>query len=295
MTDTQNSYLKMLEFVSEVMEKDAPVWSGNATCVAYKAELDAAIAGMYAANAAQMSKPSKAAKAAARASLSAAAGFIAKGLSAYASVISDDELLAQAKLPTRTLTLATGLALLGIAQRIGGLAEGHIGALGPYNITQAVIDDAAAKADAFSALIGSPAAAIRQRAKSTAALEAARKEGVAACRKLDLIIPIFEEAAPAFTAAFAAARRVPKAGRRRRALQVRVTTPEGTPIAGATIRIVAKKLKRKTGAKGQAYIQHLPPGEYMLHIEAEGHAPAERKIYINAGERTLADVALTAA
>lgn len=293
MNDRQNSYLGMLDFVSKTLDRHAPIWSGNSICAAYKAELDAAIAGMRQSIAAQMTKVSSEGKKAARNALEAAVSHIAKALCAYSVVANDEDLRADARVSDWALRKATTLALLGTAKGIADLATTHLSALDPFDITAAIIADAASKSTAFSALIGTPAAAVKRRRESTRAIESFRKSGVAACQNLDLIVPIFGGASPEFVAAFKAARRIPKPGHRKRALQVRITNTAGQPVAAALISIPPLKVKRKTTAKGQAYIQHLRPGNHTLHIAAAGFVPQEVPISISANQRTVVEEVLS--
>ena len=60
----------------------------------------------------------------------------------------------------------------------------------------------------------------------------------------------------------------------------------GGPIYNALIRIPALQLQRKTGPKGQSYIDRLKPGTHQLEIVAKGYVPRleEVKIGVNASK-----------
>lgn len=292
MNDFQGTYLKMFHVLAKIMDENAAAWSANPACVNLKARLDAAIAGMEQSLADQMETAGAARKKAARAALIAALSTHANALMAYAIVAEDAELLVQVKLTPRKLLRATGLSLMGLANRISNLAQGQLLMLAPYGITAATVADLQTKTSSFGELLDSPAAARRQRADYTAALETHRKAGLAACRQLDTVLRLCEEASPGFVEQCRIARKLIKQGHRKRALQVRVTDAAGKPVALAMISIPSLKVKRKSTEKGQAYFQHLHPGEHLLRVEAEGYTMKEVPVVIQARERTMAEVML---
>jgi len=292
MTDTQNSYLEMLNMVISAMDKYSAAWSGNADCAASKAAIVAAVAGMRQCIAGQSEKLSAINKQEAREALEVTILRIADGLVAYATKASDADLLRDSKITARGLYRATEKALLGISKQITDLATAHPATLAPYGITAAMVDDCVAKSTAFSAQMGAPAAQKRQRGLHTTALENYRKAGLAACNDLDPLIKVIGYSSPEFAHSYFEARRLRKVGHRKRALQVRVTSTDGKPVANAMITIAGLKVKRKASDKGQAYIQHLPEGEHKMVIDAAGYARKEVPVFISTRERMLTEVKL---
>ncbi len=294
MNDKESGYQQMLRYVAEVMDAHAAIWSGNAACAAFAAELNTALAGMKAGAMGQLARPPFITKMEARKALEARIFSIVKGLKAYA-VVSQNEALQKEASPTAwSLSKATGLALLGIAKQIGDLAATHLPALGPYGVDTALVAAAGAAATTFSGLIDAPKPVIRARKEARHSIEHFRKMGVEACKSLDLLLLIYADTAPDFVAKYLMARKLRKLGHRARALQLRIVNEAGMPVARALITVKGLKPKRKSSGLGQAYIQHLPEGAHTLRIAAAGYAVKEQEVRITANQRTVAEVVLVA-
>jgi hypothetical protein len=182
--------------------------------------------------------------------------------------------------------------LLGISKHITDLATAHLAALAPYGVTTTLIDDCVAKSTAFSVQIGAPAAQKRRRGLHTSALENHRKAGLAACIDLDPQIRVIGYSAPEFAYSYFEARKLRKVGYRKRALQVRVISADGKPVANAMITLPGLKTTRKSTEKGQAYFQHLPEGEHVLRVEAEGFLMKEVPVFISTYQREVKEIGL---
>jgi hypothetical protein len=52
------------------------------------------------------------------------------------------------------------------------------------------------------------------------------------------------------------------------------------------------KATRKSTEKGQAYFQHLPEGEHVLRVEAEGFLMKEVPVFISTYQRELKEIGL---
>lgn len=294
MNDIERSYYEMIKLVLDIMNEYATIWTGNAPCAGLKAELDAAFAGMNQSLSSSYNQAAGKVKTITRNALEAATLPIAQGLSAYAAITGNADLQQSSKVTERDLSRAAGVGLLGIVKRITDLATAHLAALGPYGVTADMISDCNDRATAFSNMLDAPAAAQRQRKELTGAVTRYRKEAVAVCKQLDLLVPTFQSASKDFVWRYKQFRRLTKPGHRKRALQVRITDAAGKPIADAMLSIPSLKVKRKSTDKGQAYFQHLHPGNHTLRIDAAGYAMKEVPVIIVANERTISDVMLVA-
>jgi hypothetical protein len=292
MTDRQTAYLNMLDSVADILVAHQPVWEGNAACVSFKAELDAAVAGMRECGIAQSIGHQSIEKAKARKALEDKVWLLVKGLKAYATMMSNEVLLSELKITQWSLAKSTELALIGTAKQASDKATQLLASLSAYGVTAAMITDTGAAATAFTALLGHPKAARKSKKDSTLALEEHRKKGVAACKILDVLIPMFESVAPEFVWRYNNGRKVVKPGSRKRALTVRISNAAGAPIAHAMLTIRDEGIKRKSSEKGQVYIQHLHPGVHKLRIDAEGYAMKEVPVTIVERQRGVVEVVM---
>lgn len=223
-------------------------------------------------------------KAAARAALALHLDTTAKAIRAYALATADSALEADAGIKRRDITLATEDALLGMEGRIHALAAAHIVALAPFGINAATQAQLAADAAAFSGLIGKPRAAREGSKMGTAALKNIVTEAREYLRVMDAQMILFRESAPDFYARYFTARRIGGAGSRQRALLIKAEDAAGAPLAGVSIELPALRLKRKTGGKGMAFIQHAPPGTYEVLARTNNGGEEMQVANINAGE-----------
>lgn len=60
----------------------------------------------------------------------------------------------------------------------------------------------------------------------------------------------------------------------------------------AAVSIPEVNVKRRSTGKGQVYNQHVSPGQHTLRIDADGYAMKEVPVFINANERTVAEVVI---
>jgi hypothetical protein len=292
MTDYQRSYLDMLIAVSKVMQANANVWFDRPLCVTHSAQVNDSINEIAKCSGEQQLLAGEGDKNGARKSLHSMLMSTARALKAYATVSANTDLLADASLTDTLLMRSTGMSLLGISKRLSDLCNIHMAALGAYGISPASIADLGDRTNTFSALLGSPAAAIQRRKEAGMRLETHRRQGLQACRMLDYLVPMFEETAPNFVAMYVSARKLRKPAHRKRALQVRISAEGGGPIYNAIVRLPQQKLQRKSTAKGQVYIQHLNPGKHLLEIEAEGFEKHVQEVEVVANERMVVEVGL---
>jgi hypothetical protein len=75
-----------------------------------------------------------------------------------------------------------------------------------------------------------------------------------------------------------------------------VTGPRGASVSGAdlsiTNKITGQSAKTTTSPAGTYAVRDLPPGQYVLHVEAKGFQPAELLIRIQASATATGDVKL---
>src|ERR1700674_3258717 len=75
-----------------------------------------------------------------------------------------------------------------------------------------------------------------------------------------------------------------------------ITGLRGASVSGADItitpRITGQAIKTTTSPAGTFAIRDLPPGEYVLHVEAKGFQPADILIRIQAAATATGDVKL---
>src|SRR6476469_2830140 len=76
-----------------------------------------------------------------------------------------------------------------------------------------------------------------------------------------------------------------------------VTGPRGASVSGAdlsiTNKITGQSAKTTTSPAGTYAVRDLPPGQYVLHVEAKGFQPAELLIRIQASATATGDVKLS--
>ena len=77
-----------------------------------------------------------------------------------------------------------------------------------------------------------------------------------------------------------------------------VTGPRGASVSGAdltiTNKITGQSAQTTTSPAGTYAVRDLPPGEYVLHVEAKGFQPADLLIRIQAAATATGDVKLAA-
>lgn len=73
-------------------------------------------------------------------------------------------------------------------------------------------------------------------------------------------------------------------------MQVRSTA--GGPIYNVLISLPSLQLQRKTGPKGQSYIDQLRPGTHQLHISAPGYEPVVEEVQIREEDGVVVQVVL---
>src|SRR6476620_9557069 len=75
-----------------------------------------------------------------------------------------------------------------------------------------------------------------------------------------------------------------------------ITGPRGASVSGAdlsiTNKITGQSAKTTTSPAGTYAVRDLPPGQYVLHVEAKGFQPAELLIRIQASATATGDVKL---
>lgn len=76
----------------------------------------------------------------------------------------------------------------------------------------------------------------------------------------------------------------------------RVTSEDGAPLGGVSVRVTSPTLQGsrevETGAEGAFMIPLLPPGEYRIRFESRGLAPVERDVPISAAATVRVDSVL---
>lgn len=231
-------------------------------------------------------------KAEAREALEGQVWLLVRGLRAHATMTGNEVLLAEMRITQRSLAKSTELALIGTAKQASNKATQLLASLSAYGVIADMITDTGAAATAFTALLGGPRAARKSKKDSTLALEEHRKQGVEACKMLDVLIPMFESVAPEFVWHYNNGRKVVKRGSRKRALTVRISNAAGAPIAHAMLTIHEEGIKRKSSEKGQVYIQHLKPGNHNLRIDVEGYAMKEVPVTIMPLQGSVVEVVM---
>src|SRR4249920_3460364 len=75
-----------------------------------------------------------------------------------------------------------------------------------------------------------------------------------------------------------------------------ITGPRGASVSGAdlsiTNKITGQTARTTTSPAGTYAIRDLPPGQYVLHVEAKGFQPAELLVRIQASATATGDVKL---
>ncbi len=77
-------------------------------------------------------------------------------------------------------------------------------------------------------------------------------------------------------------------------VEVRVSDPDGKPVAGASVSLIPSGREARSGADGLARLENVSPGEYDVAVRGAGFAPSRTDVRVAEGPAVIVPVKLSA-
>lgn len=201
---------------------------------------------------------------------------VSRKINTFALFTGNIVLQAETKITRQTITSASEIKLLNIANGLYGRVEDHITELPEYNLSPESQMTFRNQIDSFANAIPAQTQSELNKKELKRLVDDGFTKADAVLVMLDAGVEIVHTSEPAFYASYKKARKIPELGNG--SLQVQGTVTDaatGKPIAGTTINFYAQGqttalLVKKTAAGGGFNVKSLPEGLYNITIEKTG-------------------------
>ena len=228
-------------------------------------------------------------------------------LVAYATLESNNELLALVKLTKSTLQRSKDNELIAHTLKLCDAAEAHLPDLAAYLVTQDEITALRDLCASFLVILPKPGETKKDKAGVLQSFKNLLKDTDAQLAKLDVIMQIVRYTHTEFYDRYTSSRSIVNTGARKLALTCKVTDARtGQGLTGATVvfepgngtsaRAMSgpdlTKIVKMASSKGGLKFKTMPAGTYTVTVSKEGFVPQTTTVYVNDGELTSVNVAL---
>jgi len=269
MKKVQYDRLAVASRVEDYLNEDAALWQDNAPMAATAAALNLMLAELQVQMQLQLHKHTgiTADKKEIRKALEAKAFRISASCCSYALAVGNKNFYKQCRYTKSDLIHFRDGELAGECIILLGNVRDHAEELFPYGITLEMLDDFELTCTAFREITSKPIDAIFKKAVATAAIKAMLPQIMNLIRiRLDADMVLLEDTQPHFVHVYRNLRRLHKSPVHKRALTVIVRDAETFKTLAKAEIVTDNKIKRKSGAKGQSYIAHLPAGKHKVEV-----------------------------
>jgi len=291
MTRHQNDQYKMLELVEFHFNNNASVWSANVLMADVKNALSAKLVEINVAFGLQIKKTTGATKgkSSLRADLEEKGFRLTTALKTYASLNPDGKHLDKRLFIAKSaFVLFREAELLVTVENLNGAAAEIIGALQPYGITQATLDELMAARTAFLEMAVVPGEIFSARKEATQAIATLLREAIGLLKsQMDGLVELLRPAEPEFAQNYFNDRRTRQTAHRK--LSLSITTMDAganVPLAKANIEVVGHGIKRVSNKNGHNKVRNLKEGYYSLSVSRAGFVPQTIPITVISGQTT---------
>jgi len=293
MKKVQYDRLAMASRVQDYLNENADLWQGNAPMVSTAAAWKLMLAELQVQMQLQLHKHTgiTADKKEIRKVLEAKAFRISASCCSYALAVGNKNFYKQCRYTKSDLIHFRDGELAGECIILLGNVRDHAEELLPYGITLAMLDDFELCCTAFREITSKPVDAIFKKAEATAAIKALLPQIMNIIRiRLDADMVLLEDTQPNFVHVYRNLRRLHKSPVHKRALTVIVRDAETFKTLAKAEIVTDNKIKRKSGAKGQSYVAHLPAGRHKVEVSLAGYKVQGMKFSVVHGLATKVEV-----
>jgi len=295
MKKVQYDRLAMASRVEDYLNENATLWQDNAPMVATVAALNLMIVELQVQMQLQLHKHNgiTADKKEIRKALEAKAFRISASCCSYALALGKKNFYKQCRYTKSDFIHFRDGELAGECIILLGNVRDNAEELFPYGINMEMLDDFELCCTAFREITSKPVDAIFKKAEATAAIKEVLPQIMNIIRiRLDADMVLLEDTQPHFVHVYRNLRRLHKSPVHKRALTVIVRDADTFKTLAKAEIVTDNNIKRKSGAKGQSYIAHLPAGRHKLEVSLAGFEVQGLKFNVVHGLATKMEVLL---
>lgn len=217
---------------------------------------------------------------------------IARKLSAFAAINSNDVLLNESKTSDYKLSRLSDEKLTSVCMLILDLGRQNLTAAASYGLNQTSLTKLDSDIKAFVNVIPDPRLAMVDKKQATDQLVILFNQADDLLIKSDLLVGIVKLSQPSFFAGYKSVRAI--INRVGRGLQLKISVADksnGEPIRGALCQLILDNatnksggISKKTAIKGSTNIKSLDEGKYDLTVSKSGYKTENQIVYVTKNE-----------